>query len=56
MAEAVAAMILECSRTSAETARAKRESKAAFRIERKKARDAGLIARHAAKLARERTA
>jgi hypothetical protein len=54
VAEAVAAMILERSRVSAEAARRRRESKAAFKAERKAARTAGLMARHAAKLSRRR--
>lgn len=50
----MAAMILERSQARAAQWQRRRESKAKVRAERKAARDAGLLARHAAKLARNR--
>lgn len=56
LSEAVAAMIIESGRANRADWERRQAANAAFRAERKRARDAGLVQRHAAKLARLRTA
>lgn len=54
--EAIAAMIVERQALRSAEWQARRDAKARVRAERRAARDAGLLRRHAAKLARLRTA
>jgi hypothetical protein len=54
--EAIAPWIIECADARTAAWQRKRDARAKVRAERKRARDAGLVARHAAKLSRQRTA
>jgi hypothetical protein len=56
LSEVVAAMIVESGAANRAEWQRRRDAKAKARADRKAARDAGLLRRHAAKLARLRTA